>query len=153
MYSHKYLTSSKKLTDLHWSSIFFFLYLISSQYLHPQRNHAVNVWIFTCKCLDKSPNRRFTSSGGVEAGLFLPDALCLKKKVLTDSWAPRLYSARVQCGCLANEADYRDYNQAGNIRVLMCQSGWENLPVLLDQRKIFSFVFTVQVDSNLRQIM
>lgn len=56
------------------------------------------------------------------AGLFLPDALCLKKKVLTDSWAPGPYSARVQCGCLANEVDYRDYNQAGNISVLMCQS-------------------------------
>lgn len=55
-------------------------------------------------------------------GLFLPDALYLKKKVLTDSWAPGPYSARVQCGCLANEVDYRDYNQAGNISVLMCQS-------------------------------
>lgn len=73
------------------------------------------------------------------AGLFLPDALCLKKKVLTDSWAPGPYSARVQCGCLANEVDYRDYNQTGNISVLMCQSSWENLPVLQCQRGLFSF--------------
>lgn len=73
------------------------------------------------------------------AGLFLPDALCLKKKVLTDSWAPGPYSARVQCGCLANEVDYRDYNQTGNISVLMCQSSWENLPVLQCQSGHFSF--------------
>lgn len=71
------------------------------------------------------------------AGLFLPDALCLKEKVLTDSWAPGPYSARVQCGCLANEVDYWDYNQTGNISVLMCQSSWENLPVLQCQRGLF----------------
>lgn len=71
------------------------------------------------------------------AGLFLPDALCLKKKVLTDSWAPGPYSARVQCGCLANEVDHRDYNQTGNISVLMCQSRRENLPVLQCQSELF----------------
>lgn len=70
-------------------------------------------------------------------GLFLPDALCLKKKVLTDSWAPRPYSARVQCGCLANEVDYRDYNQAGNISALMCQSRGGNLPVLQSRSEVF----------------
>lgn len=81
------------------------------------------------------------------AGLFLPDALCLKEKVLTDSWAPGPYSARVQCGCLANEVDYRDYNQTGNISVLMCQSGWENLPVLQCQSELLAsdrFMFTIQ---------
>lgn len=45
--------------------------------------------------------------------------------MLTDSRAARPCSARVQRGCLANEVDYRDYNQAGNIRVLMCQSRCE----------------------------
>lgn len=71
------------------------------------------------------------------AGLFLPDALCLKKKVLTDSRAPGPYSARVQCGCLANEVDHRDYNQTGNISVLMCQSRRVNLPALQCWSELF----------------
>lgn len=72
------------------------------------------------------------------AGLFLPDALCLKKKVLTDSRAPGPYSARVQCGCLANEVDYRDYNQTGNISVLMCQSAQEKPPAVATSGPSFS---------------
>lgn len=94
--------------------------------------------MLACINLHKSQIRLFKSSRE-RAGLFLPDALCLKKKVLTDSWVPGPYSARVQCGCLANEVDYRDYNQTGNISVLVCQSRWENLPVLQCQSELLSF--------------
>lgn len=95
--------------------------------------------MYACISLHKSQNRLLVSSREQEVGLFLPDGLCLKKEVLTDSWAPGPYWGRVQCGCLTNEVDYRDYNQAGNISLLICQSSGESLPVLQCQSELFSF--------------
>lgn len=99
---------------------------------------CIRACMLACIILCKSQNNLFLSLGE-GAGLFLPDALCLKKMVLIDSWAPGPYSARVQCGCLVNEVDYRDYNQTGNISGFMCQSRQENLPVSRSQNGLLSF--------------
>lgn len=46
-------------------------------------------------------------------------------------------SARVQCGCLVNEVDLKDYNQRGDITDHMCQRRWPNLPGSWCQKNIF----------------
>lgn len=50
------------------------------------------------------------------------------------------FSVRVQCGCLVNEVDFKDYNQRGDITDHMCQRRWVNLPGSWCQKIFFCFL-------------
>lgn len=87
--------------------------------------------------------RWWESAAGLKSGApgsFSLHTFFLSKLVLIDRQTFCPFSVRVQCGCLVNEVDFKDYNQRGDITDHMCQRRWANLPGSWCQKDIFCFL-------------
>jgi len=87
----------------------------------------INIHATFCKCLsqsDQGPDflgeklQLVTSLGLLDHFLYIHFS---SKLVLNDRQTFCPFPVRVQCGCLVNEVDFKDYNQRGDITDHMCQ--------------------------------